>query len=172
MPSPRPTESNRKPVSTWRQSAISVAALLSIPLLSTGPVEAAATPTHVVEVRGSLRAVAAGNDGVRRRIRELHVLSHTRTPRTTLTFSACSGGDTRGILTVNLEITKYEYVTVRPKLQLFEGTSCNSNDLDAVSQPIMSGVVPGSSKSWGMTAKNTEFLSPDFAQANITVSNR
>ena len=155
---------------------ITAAAFLPIPMLFPGSVQAAALPLHIVTVKGRLQVIDGGGVFTSATVVNLDfnqrvVLRLLGTSTRTLTFSKCAGGETRGVLTVPLRLTRYQYVTVSPKLQMFEGSSCSSNDLDGEATPIQSGVTPNSSKTWSMkTPFNSEIGSFDIVLANLTVS--
>ncbi|MCX4825309.1 fibronectin type III domain-containing protein [Streptomyces sp. NBC_01142] len=95
-------------------------------------------------------------------------LSHDR-PQSTLTTSTCAGDESRGVLTVHFQLRSNESVVVSPKLQLFEGSSCSSNDLDAEDEGIQTAFAPRKSLTWSLKASNDEFGSSDFTTASLTL---
>lgn len=157
---------------------VAAVALLPLPMLFPGAVQpAAAAVLHTVTVNGSMKVSSGpgifksrstGNFTINRKA----LLRHAPGPNVrTLSFSFCQGGDVRGVLTVRLELTRFEYVTVTPRLQLFEGSSCSSDDLDGEQSALMTGVSLGKQRTWNMSAHNSEAASGDHVYSTFTVSN-
>lgn len=154
------------------------AALLPIPMLFPGTVRpAAAAVDHTITITGTLtlssgtgifKSRSTGKAALNRKFVLRHAPGQSaRTQR----FAFCQAGELRGVLTINLQLTQYEYVTVTPKLQMFEGSSCSNNDLDGEQSSLMTGVSPGKQRTWNLRVHNSEALSGDLVYADFTVSN-
>ncbi|MGE7387907.1 fibronectin type III domain-containing protein [Streptomyces sp. NPDC004126] len=100
-------------------------------------------------------------------------LSHDR-PDGTMTFARCVAGETRGELSVQVHLRSDEMVVATPTLRLYEGSSCNSNDLDGTSGGLQQGIRQGgrSPSNWELYVKNGEAGSPDYARVNFSVSQK
>ncbi|MFD0356254.1 fibronectin type III domain-containing protein [Streptomyces sp. NPDC127110] len=100
-------------------------------------------------------------------------LTHDRADGT-MTFARCAGGETRGELSVQVHLRSDEMVVATPTLRIYEGSSCNSNDLDGTSGGLQQGIRPGgrSPSNWQMSVENGEVGSPDYARVNFSVSQK
>ncbi|MFJ3922111.1 fibronectin type III domain-containing protein [Streptomyces sp. NPDC090022] len=96
-------------------------------------------------------------------------LSHDR-PTDTLTASACAGGESRGELTVHVELRSNEMVVATPTLRLFEGSTCRSNDLDGTDEGIQQGFRPNKSlTNWRLSVDSDEVGSDDSTRVTFSL---
>ncbi|MEV5385657.1 fibronectin type III domain-containing protein [Streptomyces sp. NPDC052721] len=150
-------------------------AILIIPVPFVSMTEpAAAANTHVVVLTGHMKVIDSPGLFTGKRVGEFNfekraTLTHDRT-RATLSTGACVR-DSFGLLTVQLELTRFEYVAVTPTIRLYEGSTCLSDDLDGEKSAITQGVTVGESKSWNLEVVNSEFNSLDYAGAKFFVRN-
>ncbi|MFF5704610.1 fibronectin type III domain-containing protein [Streptomyces sp. NPDC012794] len=162
---------------TMRRAAI-VTAVVPLTLLCvwTAP-PASAASTHTITVSGSLTVSDAPGITTNRTTRTIPFtriaqLSHDRT-NDTLTAESCVGGETRGVLSVQIQIREDETAVISPTLRLYEGSDCLTNDLDGEDQGIQRGLRPGRSlTNWGLSAENGEAGSDDYARVNFNVKHQ
>ncbi|MFF4100838.1 fibronectin type III domain-containing protein [Streptomyces sp. NPDC001903] len=133
---------------------------------------AAAASTHTITMTGTLTVSDAPSLGSGRTTRSTPFtrvvkLSHDK-PSDTLTASACVGGETRGEVSVAVNLRSDELVVVNPTLKIFEGSDCLSNDLDGTVRLIQQGLMPGKSLvGFQMNVENGEAGSDDYARVNF-----
>ncbi|MET9605906.1 fibronectin type III domain-containing protein [Streptomyces sp. NPDC006512] len=157
-----------------RLRRVAAAAVVPIPLLCVWIAPpAAAASTHTITLTGTLFVANAGGIGTSASSKTFNMnreaaLSHDR-PEATLDMSACVGGESRGHLSVHLQLRPDEMVVVSPTLRLFEGSSCNSDDLDAEDQGIQKGFRPRESMTVSLSAANDEAFSGDLTTTNFTL---
>ncbi|MGW7343017.1 fibronectin type III domain-containing protein [Streptomyces sp. NPDC054854] len=157
-----------------RLRRLAAVAAVPIPLLCVWIAPpAAAASTHTITLTGTLFVANAGGIGTSASSKTFDMnrtaaLSHDR-PTATLDMSACVGGESRGQLSVHLQLRPDEMVVVSPTLRLYEGSSCNSNDLDAEDQAIQKGFKPRQSMTVSLSAANDEAFSGDLTTTNFTL---
>ncbi|MGN9789310.1 hypothetical protein ACTMTF_48525 [Nonomuraea sp. ZG12] len=104
------------------------------------------------------------------RIKANRILTHNG--RTAHVFVwTCAGGETRGQLSITLRLLGTEVVSARPWLQLYEGASCNNDDLDDEELSPSRTVPRNVSRGFNLSVTNNEFGSYyDYATAAFDVT--
>ncbi|GAA3372406.1 hypothetical protein GCM10020367_27200 [Streptomyces sannanensis] len=151
------------------------AAVLATPMLVMGTAQPASAATfHTVTLTGDMHVYNSAGIFKYESTGDFHFERHVTLthdhPDGTLSYWACEGGETRGVLTVDLHLNPWETVTMAPRLQLFEGSSCSSGDLDGEQYGLERGFLPGETRTWYLKAVNGEILSGDMASVNFKLT--
>lgn len=86
----------------------------------------------------------------------------------------CVGSEVRAVVSINLHLEESDNATVRVTQngQLYEGTSCTDDDLDATLGPATIHVSAGATSSWSGYMLNPEWDGGDSADWTYTISNQ
>jgi hypothetical protein len=125
-----------------------------------------------VRVTGTLKVVddeVIGKHTATLDVRE-DVLLNPSTRTKNISFERCAGGEARAEVKIALTLNADNSVKAVTTLKLYEGTSCNTNDLeDTKSGTLALGV--GAKTSQVLAAKNSGLGGGDTARLDIVISN-
>ncbi len=136
---------------------------------------AANAESHLVSLSGTLKLndheTFGSDEHAEITIQEQTYVSHSR-PRNAIVVDRCVGGEVRGQLIVDLKLRADDSVVVSPVLNLYEGSSCSTTDLDGRVRGNPFALPKGWSVSWNdfKTHNRAEGVSRDWASVDFTVT--
>ncbi|MEV8535194.1 fibronectin type III domain-containing protein [Streptomyces sp. NPDC051211] len=146
------------------------AAVLLTPVLFVGMTESAtARNTHAVTIQGVLNVRDAGGQVSGDSFSQQVNLTHDA-PTGSFRVERCAGGETRGVLSVSLQLNSSETVSPRAVLYLYEESTCNNNDLEGTARTTNRPLAMNKVRSHNLSVKNGEFLSDDSAHAEFSIT--
>jgi hypothetical protein len=125
-----------------------------------------------VRITGTLKVVddeVIGQHTASLTIRE-DVLLNPASKAKTVSLERCAGGETRAELRISLVLSADNSVKATTTLQLFEGTSCSSDDREDTKSSAVD-LAAGEGNTQSLTAKSTGFGGGDSAHVELAITN-